>query len=157
RDGVEIYEFVSPTHYLEAAAPFRDFNTIQMPHSVEKPPIRDRYSAKPLTVMTDPPSSNTIYNGELKAIVSAAGLQTVLVCRPSSGITIYPCEGGARRGRLEIFRAGAERGTPRVPVPYPPTCCLALLALSPAAKSELEVLRKTWSGGTEGFLPEVTF
>jgi hypothetical protein len=120
--------------------------------------VRNLRSSRPPTVVTDPASLSAIYDGELKVIVPATDLQTVLfILPPHSGIAIYACEGGTRRGRFDIFRAGAERGTTRVPVHHPPTVCLALLALSPAGKSELEALRDIWSGGTEGFLPDVTF
>jgi hypothetical protein len=129
-----------------------------MPHSIERHPIRDQRRPRLRTVVTDPASSRAIYNGELKIIVPAADLQTVLfICRPTSGTVIYACEGGNRRERFEIFPAGVERGTARIPVHHPPTFCLALLALSLAGKSELESLRDIWSGGTDGFLPNVSF
>jgi hypothetical protein len=129
-----------------------------MPHSVDRDPVRNHRSSRPATVVTDPASLSAIYDGELKVIVPATDLQTVFfILPPNSGIAIYACEGGTRRGRFDIFRAGAERGTTRVPVHHPPTFCLALLALSPAGKSELEALRDLWCGGTEGFLPDVSF
>lgn len=129
-----------------------------MPHSIDHDPILNQRSSRVSTVVTDPASLSEIYNGELKVIVPATDLQTVsFILPPDIGIALYACEGGTRRGRLNIFRLGSERGTARVSVCHPPTLCLALLALSVAGKGELERLREIWSGGATGFLPDVTF
>src|SRR5271166_5820607 len=105
-------------------------------------------------VVTDPATSATIYNGDLKAIVPAADLAAVSnICRPSSRLSIYTCERGGRHGRFALYRAGARRGMTRVPVPHPPTFCLSLIAASAAGARELGALRDLWSAGAEGFLP----
>ena len=109
-------------------------------------------------VTTDPETSSTIYNGELKIILPAVDLPSVReICRLSSKIAIYICERGGRRGSCEIYRADAERGATRIPLNHPPTFCLAMLALSSGGKRVLEALREAWSVGAEGFLPNSTF
>ena len=109
-----------------------------------------------MNITTDPATAQTMYNGEFKIIVPAADLPLVVgFCRLSSSIALYACERGNHR-RFELYRAGAQRGTARVPVTEPPTFCLALLALSSAGKKQLELLRDLWAAGAEGFLPNPT-
>ena len=109
-----------------------------------------------MNITTDPATAQTMYNGEFKIIVPAADLPLVVgFCRLSSSIALYACERGNHR-RFELYRAGAQRGTARVPVTEPPTFCLALLALSSAGKKQLELLRDLWAAGAERFLPNPT-
>jgi Family of unknown function (DUF6212) len=109
-------------------------------------------------VISDPASSTTLYNGELKVIVSNINFSSVMdAYKLSPSIAIYTCEWKSEEGRFEIYRAGAERRPERIPLDHPPTFCLALLAMSTAAKQELDALRDAWSGGGEGFLPKPIF
>lgn len=109
------------------------------------------------SVVADPETSGSIYNGELKVIVPAGDLRTVTeVCKLSGRLTIYFCKRSGRRGGFEIYRVGAPRGPARIPLNHPPTFCLALLAVSSAGRRDLEGLREAWSIGAEGFLPSVT-
>ena len=120
--------------------------------------LRDQRDFLHPSVITDPETSSTIYNGELKVILPAVDLSSVLeICRLGSKIALYVCEGGGRHGNFEIYRAGAKRATARIPLKHPPTFCLALLGVSAAGKRELEALREAWSIGAEGFLPNSTF
>src|SRR5215831_5441998 len=110
-----------------------------------------------IKITTDPATSATLYNGDLKVIVPAADLAVVSNrCRLSSRISIYSCERGDRRAAFAIHRAGVKRRSIQVPVSHPPTFCLALLAASAAGARELETLRDFWSVGAEGFLPGTT-
>ena len=109
------------------------------------------------SVIADPETSGSIYNGEPKVIVPAGDLRTATeVWRLGGRLAIYVCERSGRRGCFEIYRAGAPRGPTRIPLNHPPTFCLALLAVSPAGKRDLDALRETWSVGAEGFLPGAT-
>ena len=109
-------------------------------------------------VTTDPETSSTIYNGELKIILPAVDLPSLReICRLSSKIAIYICERGDRRGSFEIYRADSERGATRISLNHPPTFCLAMLAMSSGGKRVLEAFREAWSVGAEGFLPNSTF
>ena len=120
--------------------------------------LRDQRDFLHPSVITDPETSSTIYNGELKVILPAVDLSSVLeICRLGSKIALYVCEGGGRHGNFEIYRAGAKRAAARIPLKHPPTFCLALLGVSAAGKRELEALREAWSIGAEGFLPNSTF
>jgi hypothetical protein len=119
---------------------------------------RDRQNFMRPSVITDPETSSTIYNGELKMILPAVDLPSLKeICRLSSKIAIYVCERGGRRGSFEIYRADAQRGATRIPLNHPPTFCLAMLAMSSGGKRVLEALREAWSIGAEGFLPNSTF
>jgi Family of unknown function (DUF6212) len=109
------------------------------------------------SVIADPETSGSIYNGEPKVIVPAGDLRTATeVWRLGGRLAIYVCERSGRRGCFEIYRAGAPRGPARIPLNHPPTFCLALLAVSPAGKRDLDGLREAWSIGAEGFLPSAT-
>jgi hypothetical protein len=109
-------------------------------------------------VITDHVSFGTMYNSELKVIVPAVDLKSVVDgCRLSPYIALYGCQRRDPSGSFEILRVGAKRTAARVPMRHPPTFCLALLAVSVTGKAELEALCKVWSGGGEGFLPTPTF
>jgi len=110
------------------------------------------------SVITDPETSSTIYNGELKVILPAVDLHSVSeLCRLSRKIALYICERRGRHGSIEIYRADANRGTTRIALNHPPTFCLAMLAVSSTGQRVLEALREAWSDGAEGFLPNSTF
>ena len=118
---------------------------------------RNRQSFSRPSVIADPETSGTIYNGELKVIVPAGDLRAATeVCRLSDRLAIYVCERAVRGSDFEVYRAGAPRGPARIPLNHPPTFCLALLAVSPAGKRDLDALREAWSVGAEGFLPGAT-
>jgi hypothetical protein len=119
--------------------------------------VRNQQDFPHPSVVADPETSGTIYDGELKVIVPAGDLREATdVCRLGGKIAIYACERAGRRGNFEIYRAGTERRPARVPLNHPPTFCLALLAISSAGKRELDALREAWSSGAEGFLPSST-
>ena len=119
--------------------------------------VRPRSSTDRGAIMTDQATSQTIYDGDLKVIIPAVDTQSLLEILGDDGsTTIYTCERAGRHGAVEIYRAGVARGTPATPVRYPPTFCLALIAASSAGKHQLDALRRAWSLGAEGFLPEVT-
>ncbi len=118
---------------------------------------RDRQHFSHFSVSADPDTSGSIYNGELKVIVSAADLRAATeVCGLGGRLAVYVCERSGTRGGFEIYRAGTRRGPARAPLNHPPTFCLALLALSSSGKRDLDDLREAWSAGAEGFLPSAT-
>jgi hypothetical protein len=117
-------------------------------------PVFHREKILSCSVITDPAASAAIYNGELKVIFASADFPAIDgICRLPASIARFVC-GQDRDGRLELFKAGAKRGLPRIPVNHPPTFCLALFAASPAGEAELQRLRAAWSGTGGGFLPE---
>jgi Family of unknown function (DUF6212) len=108
-------------------------------------------------VVTDPATAAAAYNGEFKVLCAAADLPAIAGgLRLPAHIALYGCARATRNGVFEIFRAGVRRGAVRVPLNHPPTFCLTLLAASEVGKSELDQLRRVWSGGGEGFLPGPT-
>lgn len=114
----------------------------------------DHQNMQSLQVITDPETAATIYNGELKVLVSALDREAIdHHLQLPAMIALHVCDRSGRDRRFDIFRAARRRGLTRVPLPHPPTFCLALLATSPAGKKELEILREVWAGGSEGFLP----
>jgi hypothetical protein len=120
--------------------------------------LNDRQNSMRPSVITDPNTSSTIYNGELKVILPAVDLSSLLeTCRLGDHIAVYVCERAGRHGVFEIYRTDAKRGSARIPLKYPPTFCLALFAISSAGKRELEALREAWSIGAEGFVPNSTW
>jgi Family of unknown function (DUF6212) len=114
---------------------------------------------KPLLcpVITDPLSSSTVYDGELKVIFADIDFPTIDgTCQLPTSFVRFVCS-RQRDGSFELFKAGGKHGTVRIPLHHPPTFCLALLATSLAGKRELEGLRAAWSGAEEGFLPNPIF
>lgn len=105
-------------------------------------------------VTTDPSSSETMYNGELKVIFAGVDFPAIAeTCRLPLSLASYVGGRARRNGCFELFKAGTQRGSARIPLNNPPTFCLALLATSIAGKRELEAMRAVWAGGAEGFLP----
>ena len=120
-------------------------------------PISDLRTVRSDPVVTDPTSAAAAYNGELKVLCAAIDLPAIAgALQLPEHIAVYGCARSARTGSFEIFRAGARRGAVRVPLNHPPTFCLALLAASEAGNRVLDALRRVWSGGGEGFLPDPT-
>jgi Family of unknown function (DUF6212) len=125
--------------------------------STEQPIVHHKKMSS-CPVITDPTSSSTIYNGELKVIFADIDFPVVAeTCRLPSSIAPYVCRRDSADGRFELFKAGVKRSAVRIPLNHPPTFCLGLLAISIAGKSELETLREVSSGGGEGFLPDPMF
>ena len=121
-------------------------------------PIRELHKLASGSVLTDPTSYRTMYNGDFKVILANDDFaRAVGICKFSTSIAIYTCERSGRAGRFEIYRADAKRRPERIPLDHPPPFCLALLAMSIAGERELDALRDVWSGGGEGFLPKPIF
>ena len=107
-----------------------------------------------MKVVTDPDTSATLYNGEIKVILPAvdvAAINRLLQLPPS--LARYICARADDSDNFHVSRFSRRDRSARVSVLHPPTFCLAMLATSRGGNNELEILRELWSGGGEGFLP----
>jgi Family of unknown function (DUF6212) len=117
-------------------------------------PCRDLQQMSSFQIITDPESLRTLFNGEIKIIVSFSEYSTIVdSLQLPSMVAIYACARLDRDAGFDIFQPNKHREPARVPLPHPPVFCLALIAASAKGKKELDTLREIWSGGGEGFLP----